>query len=419
MKGLLKTAGGLIISLVLCSGMLFGRSIEVRPDGPVSSIRQALDLAADGDEILLFPGTYREAPLRIEKQVTLRGINYPVLDGGGDSEVLIIAADGVTIEGIQVQNVGTSYMEDKAGIRVERKGDFVIRNNRLRNTFFGIYLEYANDGIVEGNDIIGQAVDEMTSGNAVHAWYCRRVLIRNNTIRGHRDGIYFEFVDSSRIENNLSEDNLRYGLHFMFSNDNIYAANTFRNNGAGVAVMFSRRIHMRNNLFDKNWGRASYGLLLKEIYDAEIAGNRFQENTVAILIEGSNRVDYHRNQFRRNGWAVKMSGGCLDNHFTRNNFQTNTLDLVVNSKVNNNTFDGNYWSEYSGYDLDRDGLGDVPHRPVKLFSFILSKSPEAIVLLRSLFVDLVNFAEKVSPVFTPANVLDQQPLMEPVGVLSQ
>ena len=101
-----------------------------------------------------------------------------------------------------------------------------------------------------------------------------------------------------------------------------------------------------------------------------------------------------------------------DNVFTENNFLSNTLDLVVDSKVNNNTFNGNYWSEYTGYDLDRDGVGDVPHRPVKLFSFILSRSPEAIVLLRSLFIDLINFSEKVSPVFTPANVLDERPLMK-------
>src|SRR5690606_28305220 len=120
--------------------------------------------------------------------------------------------------------------------------------------------------------------------------------------------------------------------------------------------------------------------------------------------------------FRRNGWAVQMSGGCLDNHFTQNNFITNTLDLVVHGRINNNTFDGNYWSEYNGYDLDRDGTGEVPHRPVKLYSYLLGKSPESIMLLRSFFVDLLNFAEKISPVFTPADVEDRKPLMRAVTV---
>jgi len=392
----------------------FAKTITVDPAGPVATIAQALEIAADGDEILIRPGTYYEAPLRIEKQLHLRGEGFPKIDGDNDAEILIIAADGVTVEGLQIQNIGNSYLKDRAGIRVQRKRDFVIRNNRLINTFFGIYLEYSADGLVEDNVILGEAVNEASSGNAIHAWYCERVKIRNNEVRRHRDGIYFEFVNNSTVEDNFSAENVRYGLHFMFSNDDTYTNNTFRDNGAGVAVMFSRRINMINNRFEHNWGRAAYGLLLKEIFDAEITQNIFDQNTVGILIEGSNRVNYYENEFRRNGWAIRMSGGCLDNVFTKNNFRSNTLDLVVNSKVNNNSFHGNYWSEYSGYDLDRDGIGDVPHRPVKLFSFILSRSPEAIVLLRSLFVDLVNFAEKVSPVFTPANVLDEKPRMQPV-----
>jgi nitrous oxidase accessory protein len=155
-------------------------------------------------------------------------------------------------------------------------------------------------------------------------------------------------------------------------------------------------------------------LLLKEIYDADIIGNVFAQNTIGIMVEGSTRLRYAENVFKGNGWAIQMSGGCLDNAFYHNNFNTNTMDLVVQGRVNNNTFDGNYWSDYAGYDLNKDGIGDIPHRPVKLFSYILTKSPESIVLLRSFFIDLLNFAERVSPVFTPENVLDQQPLMQPI-----
>ena len=175
--------------------------------------------------------------------------------------------------------------------------------------------------------------------------------------------------------------------------------------------MFSRRIDMYYNTFINNWGAASYGLLLKEIYDANIQHNTFTENTLAIYIEGSTRIDYGYNEFKQNGWAMKMAGGCLDNTIHHNNFIGNTFELGVHSKVNNNTFNDNYWSEYSGYDLDRDGVGDVPYRPVKLFSYIVNETPESIVLLRSLFIDLVNFSEKVSPVFTPAEVVDDRPLM--------
>ncbi len=391
-----------------------GKPLEVCTNCQYTSIHSALAAANEGDEIHIHSGLYQEKTLIIDKSITLTGIDYPILDGGDSHEIITITAPGVTVQGLHLRNTGRSYLEDRAAIRVKQQKGFVIRNNRLSNTFFGIYLERGHNGVVEDNVLIGQAENEMSSGNAIHAWYCRNILIKNNIVKGHRDGIYFEFVDSSQVVDNLSEQNLRYGLHFMFSNYDSYSCNEFRDNGAGVAVMFSKFIDMKENNFFQNWGRSSYGLLLKEIYDANIQDNHFRENTIGINIEGSTRIKYHHNQFVRNGWGIKMAGGCLDNHFTKNNFLANTLDLVVSSQINNNSFDGNFWSEYTGYDLDHDGIGDVPHRPVKLFAYILDQTPESIVLLRSLFIDLLNFSEKVSPAFTPADVLDHEPKIDAI-----
>lgn len=409
MKG--NTVIIIICWLLVAGNAGFARVLEVGAACEFPTINLALEAAVDGDVIRIRKGVYREGNILVKKSVTLQGVDYPVIDGENKTEIITVEADGVIIEGLQLQNVGTSYLEDRAGIRIRKSRNFMVRNNRLINTFFGIYLEHSRDGTISGNELTGQAVEEMSSGNAVHLWYCRHIIVKNNVAKGHRDGIYLEFVDSSQVFQNTSERNIRYGLHFMFSNHDDYYENTFRSNGAGVAVMFSKKINMWDNLFEFNWGRASYGLLLKEIYDAEIRDNIFRENTIGIYVEGSTRVQYQHNEFQRNGWAVKMSGGCLDNVITRNNFKSNTFDLAVNSQVNNNRFDGNFWSEYSGYDLDRDGVGDVPFRPVKLFNFIVGQTPEAMVLLRSLFVDIVNFSEKVSPVFTPENVVDNRPSM--------
>lgn len=404
--------------VVLALGLLpfttLAQNLTVSPDGPIQTIRQAIERAQPGDTICIEAGIYREHGLVVDKPLTLCGHEYPVIDSEGQGEILTIIADHVTVEGLQLQNVGASYLKDHAAIRVRQKKHYTIQRNKLVNTFFGIYLERASDGVIRENEVIGEATDEASSGNAIHAWYCNRLQIENNLLKGHRDGIYFEFVEQSTVTGNWSEDNIRYGLHFMFSNEDRYTDNTFRNNGAGVAVMFSKNIDMMNNRFELNWGRASYGLLLKEIYDAEIYENEFVQNTIAINIESSTRIQYHHNNFQNNGWAIKMAGGCLDNVITGNNFTGNTLDLVVNSHVNNNTFNGNFWSEYAGYDLDRDGVGDAPHRPVKLFSYIIDRTPEAMILLRSFFIDLINFSEKVSPVLTPANVIDHGPLMYPV-----
>ncbi len=273
-------------------------------------------------------------------------------------------------------------------------------------------IEKSKNGRVQGNVLTSEATSQANSGNGIHLWHCSKMTVADNELSGLRDGIYFEFVKKSEVFGNKSEGNLRYGLHFMFSNENAYYNNIFKNNGAGVAIMFSKFVKMHDNRFEHNWGTASYGLLLKEIYDAEIINNVFEQNTIGISVDGSTRINYKNNTFSRNGWAVSIIGACYENIFSRNNFLNNALDLSYNSKINTNKFDNNYWSEYTGYDLDKNGVGDIPYRPVKLFSYIVHNTPETIILLRSMFVDIINFSEKVSPVFTPDNLIDSMPLMQ-------
>ena len=387
-------------------------TIEICPDCEIRSIKEGLNRAGKGDTLLIRKGTYREFNLLVDKPLTLLGEPGAVIDGEDRGEILRIVSDSVTIDGLLIRNVGTSYTTDWAAIRVVKSRNYLIRNVVLENMFFGIYLERSDHGKVLNNKIIGDATDEYNSGNGIQLWYSKHVEVEGNFVQGVRDGIYLEFADHVRIANNISTRNLRYGLHFMFSNDDIYSGNTFENNGAGVAVMFSRNIKMERNTFRKNWGSAAFGLLLKEINDAEIRGNTFEENTVGINIDGSNRVVYSDNDFVNNGWAVKVLGACYTNTFRQNNFLYNSFDISYNSKMNDNIFDGNYWSEYTGYDLDKDGVGDVPYRPVKLFSYIVNRTPETIILLRSLFMGIIDFSEKVSPIFTPDNLVDANPMMK-------
>lgn len=400
--GLFVFTGGRANTWVVCPGC------------ELSDIRQAIARAAPFDTLLIQQGTYLEYDIRVDKPLTLLGQGRPVIDGQKKGEILTILADSVTVQGLSLRNVGVSYTADYAAIRVVKRQFFSIRDVDMENLFFGIYLEKSQKGEVIGNRIRGDAREEYNSGNGIQLWYCQDVVVSDNKVSGVRDGIYLEFSDRVRIENNQSTHNLRYGLHFMFSNDDTYTGNLFESNGAGVAVMFSKNIRMQGNTFRKNWGTASFGLLLKEINDAEISGNTFMENTVGISIEGSNRINYLRNDFANNGWAIKVRGACYENTFRGNNFLNNSFDLAYNSKVNDNRFEQNYWSNYTGYDLDRDGIGDVPYRPVKLFSYIVNRTPETIVLLRSLFMDIIDFSEKVSPVFTPDNLQDEHPLMKRV-----
>lgn len=397
----------LLITIPKCRAQI----IEVCAECEVKSLQQGIALAEDRDTLLIKKGEYKEFNILIDKPISIIGEDFPVVNGQEKGEIFRIVSDSVRIQGLSIVNVGVSYTTDHAAIRVVRSTNFHIEDNRFENLFFGIFLERSSKGAVKGNRIMGIARDEYNSGNGVHLWYSNNISVSDNKIEGVRDGIYLEFSDTIRIQGNQSRKNLRYGLHFMFSNDNQYTDNLFENNGAGVAVMFSKRIRMTGNRFMKNWGPASYGMLLKEINDAEITNNLFEENTVGINIEGSNRITYKGNQFVRNGWAVKVLGACYTNRFLANDFLYNSFDLSYNSNINDNIFEGNYWSNYSGYDLNKDGIGDVPHRPVKLFSYIVNRTPETLILLRSLFMDLIDFSERVSPVFTPDNLVDAKPKM--------
>lgn len=379
---------------------------------PIKSIKQGIVQANANDTLLIKKGVYKEFDIQVNKPLTLLGENYPIIDGSDQGEIITITADNVIVDGLFIINVGTSYTSDYAAIRVVKSKHFIIRNVVLEKLFFGIYLEKSSYGKVYHNKIIGDAVEEFNSGNGIQLWYSNNITVEKNIVQHVRDGIYLEFSDDIIIKDNISTNNIRYGLHFMFSNNDSYTGNTFENNGAGVAVMFSKKIRMHNNVFKKNWGAASFGLLLKEINDSEITGNTFEENTVGISIEGSNRIDYKNNDFTNNGWALKVRGACYGNSFIANNFLYNSFDVSYNSKLNDNLFDQNYWSNYTGYDLNKNGVGDIPYRPVKLFSYIVNRTPETIILLRSLFMDIIDFSEKVSPVFTPDNLQDKNPSMK-------
>ncbi|MCA0958170.1 nitrous oxide reductase family maturation protein NosD [Muricauda ruestringensis] len=391
--------------------MVWAKSWTICPTCEHNSIKKTIQMASAQDTLLVQKGTYKEFEILVDKPLVIKGVDYPVVDGEKKGEIFRITSDNVTLDGLFIINVGVSYTKDNAAIRVVQSKNFLLQHLVLEELFFGIYLEKSSHGKVYHNRIIGEAVDEYNSGNGIQLWYSTDVEVLKNHVQGTRDGIYLEFSDHITITNNVSMDNLRYGLHFMFSDNDIYTNNTFENNGAGVAVMFSKFITMRNNTFRKNWGTAAYGMLLKEINDAEISGNTFEENTIGINIEGSNRIDYTNNDFIGNGWAIRVIGACYTNSFKSNNFLYNSFDISYNSKLNDNVFEGNFWSGYTGYDLDKDGIGDVPYRPVKLFSYVVNRTPETIVLLRSLFMDIIDFSERVSPVFTPDNLKDPQPLM--------
>jgi nitrous oxidase accessory protein len=403
----------IILPTIIFSTVLSARTIVVGKDQPVATIRKAIELAKDNDTILIQPGIYKEGNIIIRKSVILIGQNFPILEGENKFEIFTVSGSNITIKGLLFQNSGQSALNDYASIKIIDSKNLVIENNKVINSYFGIHISNSSFVTVRNNIITGSPTSEQNTGNGIHLWKCNNARIENNHVTGHRDGIYFEFVTESTIQNNLSKKNIRYGLHFMFSNNDNYFNNTFSNNGAGVAVMYSRKVKMEGNNFEMNWGPSSYGILLKDITDSYIQNNTFYKNSVGIHMEGSSRINASKNIFKENGWAIKVQASCDDNNFYQNNFYGNSFDVATNGTMVLNKFYNNYWDKYEGYDRNKDGVGDVPYHPVSMYSMIVEQNPNSLILLRSFMVSLLDKAEKAIPSLTPENLVDDKPMIKP------
>ena len=401
----------LIICLCLLHPAVYAAIIEVGDKKAVTRLREAIAAAAAGDTVLLYPGQYREGTIVIDKPLSLIGVGKPVLDGGHKNEILVLTGQDILVKGIHFRDAGYSSVNDLAAIKIIDATFVVVDSNVVGNANFAIHIANSSRTVISNNIIRGEGKSEQRAGNGIHLWKCDNMLVENNRVEGHRDGIYFEFVTNSTIQNNLSTRNIRYGLHFMFSHNDAYLENIFTQNGAGVAVMYSKQVLMIRNEFDRNWGPSAYGLLLKEISDSRIHHNIFNLNTIGIMMEGSNRINVALNSFTGNGWAIKVQASCMENTFHYNNFSGNTFDVATNGTIVLNHFYRNYWDHYDGYDRDADRLGDIPYHPVSMYAMVIEQNPNSLLLLRSFMVGLLERAEKAIPSLTPENLIDEQPLM--------
>ena len=402
-----------VITLLLIFLMFFPSAAETIRLRAGQSIQEAVEKASDGDTLLLSAGIYKENEIIIRKPLTILGESLPIIDGQDKGNIFLVAGENIHFRGIKIINTGKSNMDDSAGIKFFDSKNCSVDNMQMENTFFGLHFSNSSNMTITNNHLVSTAEKEYQTGNGIHLWKCKDSHIEKNYVKGHRDGIYLEFVTNTVSQGNFIEENNRYGLHFMFSHDNSYIKNTFKKNGAGVAVMYTKNVLMKENIFEENEGPSSFGVLLKDISDSEVIGNIFRKNTIGIYIEGSSRTIFKNNSFNNNGWALKLMASCDQNTFEANNFFANTFDISTNGSLVLNKLQENYWDKYEGYDLDKDKIGDVPYRPINLFSVIVEKIPSAVILWRSFMVTLLDRMEKVIPSITPENMIDNSPKMKP------
>lgn len=388
--------------------------ITITGDKTAQTLREAVEIAQPGDTLFLSEGVYTAENLKITKSLTIQGTGGVVIDLESKGFGLVVNGENITLRDFEIRDSGYGFMEDFAAILIEDSKNVTVDNVRLIDNFFSIYVAKSSELMITNNYIESKAERQTTSGNGVHIWYSKDVEVHNNEIKGQRDGIYLEFVERSQISGNKVVGNIRYGLHFMYSDECSYIGNQFRDNVSGVAVMYSKNVIMQHNHFIENWGANRYGLLLKEITDSDIKFNLFKKNSVGIYSEASNRINIERNEFYENGTGLRIMANGVDNRISLNNFIGNTFEVKTNSMQNPNVYEENYWSQYEGYDLDRDGIGDVPYRPVRLFSILAERQPSSLILLHSMMVKLLDTAERVMPALTPKELKDEKPRMEAI-----
>jgi len=388
-------------------------NLEGRPGPAAASPLQArLDAAKPGARIVVAAGTYR-GDLLIDKPVQLIGQGRPLLEGSGSGSVIRIRAADVTVEGFDVDGMaGGDLGRDTSGIHVAAPRA-TIRDCRVRRSLFGVYLREAPGSVVERTIVRGvPGLEPGEKGSGIHVWNTDGFRLTDNQVYDARDGFYIQSSPHGFVARNIASD-LRYGLHYMFSDDNVFEDNVFRNAAAGSALMYSNRIQFRRNQFLHNRGFASVGLLFKACDDVIAEDNLIADNARGIFLEGCYRNVFRRNVVAESDVAIVLYDSCSGMRFEGNSFVANLTPLMFVGRRTDTIVTGNYWSDNRELDLDGDGYADRPYRLSNVFDHLRGNLTAADLFAQGFAAAALSAAETTFPVLEAIPVEDPRPLARP------
>ncbi len=368
---------------------------------PSQDLQSLVDSAEPGGVVVVPPGVHR-GPLRIDKRLTLEGRGLAVLDGGGSGTIVSAAGAPVTLRGLILRRSGDSFSDEDAGIRLEEASGSVVEDCRLEDVLFGLYISRSSRCVFRRLVITGKALPMPRRGDGVRLWYSDDTLLEHIDMADSRDFIIWfargTVVRGCRVTRG------RYGLHYMNCDDNDFEDNVFADNQVGGTIMYSRRIRMRNNRFERSRGPSAYGMLLKDADDVLVEGNAFVDNTRGIFFDNSPRSEDASCVIRRNLFALNDAGVALLPDTRRARFESNTfLDNLTHVEMlgridpGQNTWNGNHWGEHPALDMDGDGFGDVPYRPESVYENLTARHPELALLRFSPSVGAIELAGRLFP----------------------
>jgi len=391
---------------------------------PVSAVAELIERAEPGDDVRPRAGVY-EGNLVIRKPVVLDGSAGVIFDGLGKGTVIEVLADGVTVRRCTVRASGENVTGEPSAIRVIA-GNVTIEANTIEDALFGIDLRGAPDAVIRNNSITCKDLEPGRRGDGIRLWWSHGCTVDGNTVRGSRDMVFW-YSEDLRITRNTVTDS-RYGLHFMYSHGSVLEGNDLLGNSVGVYLMYSNGIALRGNRMRNNRGASGYGIGLKDCDDITIVGNALLANHVGVYIDNSpSSIDstglFESNMIAFNEIGLLATPNTHDNVFTGNAFIENEEPaathgrgrLVLNVFAHDGV--GNYWSDYAGFDLDGDGIGDVEYEPQSLFGVMLANEPNLRLFVHSPAQQAIEFTSRALPELRPESTLiDPSPLASPPDI---
>lgn len=380
---------------------------------------QSLIDAAQPNQVVRVPAGVYTGNILLNKPLTLEGIGKPVIHGAGVGSVITILAPGCAVRGFVIEHSGGMLVGEDSGVLLKSHGNR-IESNELRDILFGVYFFSSSHNRVAGNNIHGrETLESGERGAGLHVFDAIDNTIEDNVIEYTRDGMYLQNASNSAIRRNRISQ-VRYGLHYMYSNDNVFEDNIFSNNVAGAAIMYSHDIQFSGNMFMHNRGFSSFGILFQDSERCTSKHNIIVDNAVGIFAEALRDSTFVENLIGENDVAIEMFSSADRNQFTRNNFIKNLSPIKLIGKSTTTQWSrggvGNYWSEYAGYDLDGDGVGDVPFKIQNLLERLEGHYPRLRIYFDSPSAQVLAMAEQSFPVLGAGHECDPYPLMKPVAI---
>ncbi len=387
--------------------------IEVKPG--TDSLRLALSVARSGDTIQLQNGVYY-GPVVIKTSINLIGQPDTIIDGGNHGTVITIDAPDVVIRNIKIQQSGIDLFEEDSGIFITAKGDrALIENNNLQQNLIGIYLKGSNDVIVKNNLVTGRNDLRMNErGNGIHLWNSPGSIIEHNKIQFGRDGIFVTTSNNNHFINNEFRD-LRFAIHYMYTNQSEVSGNISEDNHVGYALMYSNNLKVYGN---SSKGDRDRGILFNFTNHSDIKDNAVHGHPEkCVFIYNSNFNDIHENHFEGCNIGVHFTAGSEQNQIWNNAFINNKTQVkYVGTRFLewSNKGQGNYWSDHIAFDLDGDSIADKPYRPNNLADQIMWRHPMSKILLNSPILQVLRWSQSQFPGLHPGGVTDSAPKMSPI-----